>query len=405
VEGETLGLIALAQALAYTNQPAEARTLFAQALQLARRYRSQVATRDALVDAERIACEYLAGMALDADDYPGSRAYMLQALQLCQHLGKQGGEQQCLYLLARLAYLHGDYLTALREYQQSLALVRTLGHQVREAYVLIGLGQTLQMRGDYPHALAALEQGLTLSRSLGDVYSQVIALSDLSRLHCLLGNATAATTWVTQLLQVLEKREVFPECRLYALNALAFHAQFVAEPQQALAYVEQAWQIGRESAGYGSVHALVTLGNTLAGVQRWSAATEAYEAAIAGCTKSVNLTMVVEPQAGLAQIALTQGDLAAAQAQVEAILPVLAAEPHAGYNDPFAIYLTCYQVLSANGDLRAAALLQQGYDLLQQDAAALDDESRHRFLTAVPIHRDLVAAYMEMQAQADQATT
>src|SRR3954469_922847 len=68
VEGETLGLLALAQALHYTNQPAEARARFEQVLQLARRYRSQVATSDALVDAERIACEYLAGMTLAAGD-------------------------------------------------------------------------------------------------------------------------------------------------------------------------------------------------------------------------------------------------------------------------------------------------------------------------------------------------
>ena len=58
-----------------------------------------------------------------------------------------------------------------------------------------------------------------------------------------------------------------------------------------------------------------------------------------------------------------------------------------------------YQVLAANNDPRATTLLQQGYDLLHQDAAALDDDSRHRFLTAVPLHRDLVAAYRALPTQ------
>lgn len=53
------------------------------------------------------------------------------------------------------------------------------------------------------------------------------------------------------------------------------------------------------------------------------------------------------------------------------------------------------------GDERAVPFLQQGYDLLQQDAAGLDDESRQHFLSAVPIRRDLVAAYRAWQAQAD----
>nr|HMN30269.1 NB-ARC domain-containing protein [Caldilineaceae bacterium] len=46
----------------------------------------------------------------------------------------------------------------------------------------------------------------------------------------------------------------------------------------------------------------------------------------------------------------------------------------------------------------------QGYELLQQDAAVLDDESRHRFLTAVPIHRAVDEAYRAWQAQQDEVT-
>jgi hypothetical protein len=53
--------------------------------------------------------------------------------------------------------------------------------------------------------------------------------------------------------------------------------------------------------------------------------------------------------AGLAQSALAQGDLAAALAQVEVILPILQEQPHVGYNDPFFIYLT----ITLNGTARS----------------------------------------------------
>jgi hypothetical protein len=43
--------------------------------------------------------------------------------------------------------------------------------------------------------------------------------------------------------------------------------------------------------------------------------------------------------------------------------------------------------------------LQQGYDLLHQDAASLDEESRQRFLTAVATHRALMTAYREQEGQ------
>jgi hypothetical protein len=44
--------------------------------------------------------------------------------------------------------------------------------------------------------------------------------------------------------------------------------------------------------------------------------------------------------AGLTQITLAQGDLAAAQTQVEFVLSILQERPHVGYKNPFFIYLT-----------------------------------------------------------------
>lgn len=400
IEGETMGTVALAQAIAHTHRFAEARLLFEEALQLVRRYRSQCATSEVLSVAELTAYEYLANLTYDMEGFQVSSAYIMQRLQLCQRLGSLHNEQGSHYTLAILADFSGDYATAQHEYTEALTLAVRLGNQLGEMFALIGLGGTLRVQGDYPSAQAAIEQGLTLAHTLNDRFGQINALVGLSRLHCLLGNTARAALYVAQLSQILELRELLPENRVLILDLLAFYTHTTGQAPQALVYAEQALQVVENDL---SAH--LTLGHIQASLQQWAGAAAAYQAAAAKHTKRGNRAAAAEPQAGLAQIALAQGDLASAQAQVETILPVLAAQPRAGYNNLFFTYLTCTRVLAATGDERAPTLLQQGYDLLQQDAATLDDESRHRFLTAVPIHRDLMMIYMEMQAQRDQVTS
>ena len=176
----------------------------------------------------------------------------------------------------------------------------------------------------------------------------------------------------------------------------------MGENQVALGYAEQAHQLAEQGEILcRQVDTALIVGHLRAANAQWAHAATAYQQAVAAFQQLAGghgtWALAAEPQTGLAQIALAQGDLAGALAQVKAFLPALAEQPHAGYNNPFFIYLTGYRVLAATGDARAAALLQQGYDLLQQVAAPLDNETRQRFLTAVPIHRNLVTAYREAQ--------
>jgi predicted ATPase/DNA-binding SARP family transcriptional activator len=399
-EGETLGTIALAQAIAHAHRFAEARVLFEEALQLVQRYQSQSPTGEVLAEAELTAYEYLAILAHEVEGFQASRAYLGQSLQLCQRLGKEVSEQEGHYALALLAYWSGEYETAQHEYSAALRLAQRLGNQLGEMFALLGLGEMQRLQGNYPAAQAAIEQGLSLARQLNDRFGQINALVGLNHLHCLLGNLAGAASFVAQLSQILEAHDLLPENRVLILESLAFYEHCAGRTQQALAYAEQALQLLKDD-----LRAQVTLGHLQVTLQQWDAASAIYQIAAAHHTKRGNRAMAAEPQAGLAQIALAQGDLVGAQAQVEAILPVLAEYPRAGFNDPFFIYLTCYRVLAANGDERAGTLLQQGYDLLQQAAAALDDESRQRFLTAVPVHRDLITAYAEQQARRAQPTS
>jgi hypothetical protein len=106
--------------------------------------------------------------------------------------------------------------------------------------------------------------------------------------------------------------------------------------------------------------------------------------------------LATEPLAGLALVALTQGDLAQARAHVEEILAHLESGSLDGTDEPFRVYLTCDRVLRANGDLRAEGLLETAHRLLQEEAARIADQAlRRSFLENVAAHCEIVAAWNE----------
>ena len=75
-----------------------------------------------------------------------------------------------------------------------------------------------------------------------------------------------------------------------------------------------------------------------------------------------------------------------------------------GSKEPFRIYLTCYQVLQAVDDPRAEEILETAYEMLQERAAKIEDESLQRsFLENVPINREIIAEY-ESQMQESEKT-
>lgn len=99
----------------------------------------------------------------------------------------------------------------------------------------------------------------------------------------------------------------------------------------------------------------------------------------------------------LADLALAQGDAAAALAHVEAILPVLDGAPPAGSYEPLRIYWTCYRALRANNDPRAPGILAAAHALLQAQAALIQDAAlRQTFMQQVAANREIAAEWMKV---------
>jgi tetratricopeptide (TPR) repeat protein len=139
------------------------------------------------------------------------------------------------------------------------------------------------------------------------------------------------------------------------------------------------------------------MGHGLAGLGRTDAAAAAYRVSCDLYHAAGRADAAVEALAGLARLALGQGDIAEALAQVEPILIRLAQGDAEPSEEILRVDLTCYQVLRAANDPRAASVLEAAYAKLQEQAAKITDEAMRRsFLENVPYHHAIVAAWAEV---------
>ncbi|HJZ46522.1 MAG TPA: hypothetical protein VKE41_05125, partial [Roseiflexaceae bacterium] len=185
-----------------------------------------------------------------------------------------------------------------------------------------------------------------------------------------------------------------PEAEWAELSARAVHAYYAGDTEQALEYAEQARRNAHEQSDrFTQAETAILLGHALARLNRLAEAMAAYGHVLTLFDLPGATHLVAEAWAGLASVALVQSQLAQAQAYIEDVLQALAAHPHAGLDEPFFIYLTCYRVLKANGDPRAATVLQAGQRLLHEYADRITDEAlRRSFLENVAAHHELMSA-------------
>ncbi len=408
LEGETLGVLGQGQALRRMGRSIEAQLLLEQAAQLAHKGQQGNSRLEWLPEVETRAYSWLCSIALTQDQYVKAQHYAELRLDICRRLGKLHGKMAGLTDLVEIAQATGDLVTARRYAEEAYQLAHQLGNRWGEAACQQLLGELMGSLGQYDQAEAKTRQSLTSYEQIGDLLGEVAALVQLGRLYTLLGKYTAAQTCFEQYTHVLQVAGMPARERFLGLLAQASHAHATGNHTQALVMAEQGWQQAQQLDGQANqAYALTVLGLAYANVQQLGKAANAYMQALAFYEALGQIHATPEPRAGLAQVALAQGDLGSAQRQIEALLPVLAASSgrpaRTTFSSPYFAYWIGYQVLAANRDSRADALLQQGYNLLQQDASALDDESRQCFLEAVPIQRALVAAYTEILTAQEKA--
>jgi tetratricopeptide (TPR) repeat protein len=246
----------------------------------------------------------------------------------------------------------GHYPASMEDYQQALTLSCSVGWRFAELYALSYLGNTCFDLGDYAEAHNYLERSLTVAQEIGDRRAEAAGLDTLGLIKTLFGEPASAAELCKRALEL------------------------------------QSAQGNRRGQGYTLNH----LGLALAAKADLEAARQAFEQALAIRCDLGQHALACDDLAGLARLALQEGQVEQAVAYGEEILQEIASHGADGIEFPVLVYLTCGRAFLAAGlaELGGQAL-RDGYKLLMARAEHIQDEAlRRQFLENVPFNRELL---------------
>ncbi|MCA9973635.1 MAG: tetratricopeptide repeat protein [Anaerolineales bacterium] len=320
-----------------------------------------------------------------------ARTYLEQALALAHEHENKAGEATSLHHLGTVLYISGDPDGARTYLEQALALRREIGNLVGEAGSLTNLVAVYHALGDYSLALSSCQKALDIYRAIGNRREEATALNNLAGIHHALGDLQRARqehTQAVQLYQTLGNR--YGES--LAANNLGLVLRDLGEPEAARAYALQALAIDRDIKDrVGEGYSLTTLGLALEALQAWAEAAQAYEQAIELRRQIGQEGYAIDNLAGLARVALRQGQGETAVAHAQTIQAWIAQHTIHGVEYPLRVYMTLAEILDAHGEAEtAAAYLQQAAQHLQEQASHISDAATQQaFLQNVPLHQEL----------------
>lgn len=277
-------------------------------------------------------------------------------LAAARALGFHYVETRFLNALAMLAYSKNDHLAMLELSQQQLLICRKFGYDRLEAVALSNVGRAWLSLGEHVQARRYLDEGLRATRALRDRSLEPSPLCCLSLLALREGDDTLAL--------------------MHAQGALDIASQAQARRFE----VQALWHLGNAELALG----------------RHSAASAAF-------ARSHKVALAIgEPlrhnaTAGLARVALAQGDVGRAMLAIESPLEDLSGGGTLdGAHQPNLIRLICYQVLAYAGDSRASDTLARAYATVQNDAAAIADTRLRQCHLDIPEHQEIIKTYVAL---------
>ncbi len=388
--GELIAILTIAQVHYFTGGAAVAQSALEQVLALSQAIRWGKEPPEVCYDAQAGAYLYLGSIAMHANAYAQAQSYFTQMIALCQRLGKVRALVHARLNLANLTRERLDFAAVRPEYEALLQLTQALRHQWGEGIVRQEFGDVLRGLGEYSSALAQTGQALTILHEMGLPQRASYARSQLGRLYAYMGAYERAWEFIQATITPGHHVASVWGMQEGWLAAVAL-AQLTGDYEGALHYATSCHQgaQARNQQRYKAI-ARLCMGFAFERLAQWAEAEESYQDALAIFHELVLTPVLVEAQAGLARVALAQGDPPAAQGWVEQILAILPTQPQVGLDEPFMIYLTCYQILTANADPRASALLQRGgQELCRYAEQITDPELRQSFFANVPSHQTL----------------
>jgi tetratricopeptide (TPR) repeat protein len=343
-----------------------------------------------------------------------------EALPIYRAQGDLAGEMRCVNILGINRFDQADFASALTHFEQALSLARQLGRRLFEANYLNNVANARLGLGDWAQAQAIYEQSLRVCQEIGHRDGEAFVFNNMGSLAIKTGDLERGQVLFQQALVVA--REVGNRSEeSNALVGLGWRYVLGGDYELARERCLEALQLAREIGSRAHEgESLTHLGHAQAGLGRLDEARESYRGALAAREALSLLDAALEARAGLARVALVQGDpstgsgrdlpaaLAAIGPIVEHLLPVLDAETHTdhgleGADDPLWVWLTWYQVWQAAGDPRAVDVLARAHAILMAQADRLEDaEARRMYVENIPSQREIIATYVEISNQSPE---
>ncbi len=323
-------------------------------------------------------------------DYDAARRHYKAGLDAAREYGRHTSEIHMRINLGNIAYLEGDFTTSRRQFEQAIEMARQMGNRRVESTALGNLGRIFLDQGEYTAARRAIEESIAYKADMGDSYGVAILRNSLGDIALNQGDYEQARTLFRQCVAAHQEAGN-RQATAHALANVALAMHLLDEHEAAAALCRESLALSREvGSAVEQGDALTRLGQALAALGQEDEAISTYEEALALRRELGQTNRALEPLAGLARLALAQERVEEALVYVDEIWDFLQDNNLTGVVQPFLVYLTCYEVLQANADERATAVLKDAYQLLHDQAARIDDEAaRQAFLENVAAHRQI----------------
>ena len=326
--------------------------------------------------------------------YAEAEPRFARALQIARQFGDQQCESHTLRWMASSRGNQGEHRAAYHYAQEALAVSQKLTDRFPEIFCWLELGACQSREGKFDQKIEFLAKALDISHFINHRPSEQRIHVHLSETYIKLGVYDQAFAYIDMAYQIALEGDMFSD-RLRSLTVLAHLYNLQEDYARACHVIQQVIGHSSENDFTSATYPIfITLGRAQFGQREWGEATTAYQHALQHRQRAAQEHFVAESLAGLADVALAQGNVSVAQSHVETILSLLPRIDLGRASDPLQIYLTCYQVLEQSGDMRASTVLAEGYGYLQTNAALLENvEMRQSYLENVRSHRKITALW------------
>jgi tetratricopeptide (TPR) repeat protein len=369
--------------------------------------------------------------------YGLAQTILEQALGMCITSGNRRGEGWAHYNLSMVYLPMGDFPLAWAHSEECHRVYRELGDRRGEGWLIYHQGRIYRQQEKFDQARACFEQASQILSELGDWMGFGFAVHNLGLIAADLGEDSSAQLQIEQALEIFQRVDCvgisqanhslgilrrrhgdYAGAIPYFQHALRYRREIGYRRGEAMAMANLGWishTLGDSSVALEMIRralsmieeigarpnlarVLTFLGQIQLDLGRFEEAAQSYQRAWMLRKRLGQPRLALEPLAGLARASLLMGCSSQALLQIKVILGYLQGENGAmsmkyllaGIDSPLRVFLTCYQILSANEDLRAPQVLDEAGQFLRWRSSQIPDEvQRGLFLERVNENREL----------------